>query len=236
MSIEVFNRYEKKYFVTADQLPYVRERISEYMYLDEHNKDDQMYTICNIYYDTPNNDIVTRSIQRPEYKEKLRLRSYGTPSLDDKVFIEIKKKYEGLVNKRRSTILLKDAYDFIDTGKIGEMKPFMNRQILEEIGYMLSIHEIVPAMFLAYDRLAYFDKSDDDFRLTFDANIRTRRDDLRLEHGSRGSLLLDKDTYIMEIKAVNAVPLWFAKLLSDFRLYPISFSKYGTRFLKEIAQ
>ena len=234
VSIEVFNRREKKYLIEEEMLGILREEIAPYMEADSHNPDNKTYTISNIYYDTPNNDIITRSIQKPIYKEKLRLRGYGVPSLNDKVFIEIKKKYDGVVNKRRSKILLQDAYEFIKKGRMDILEPYMNEQIIREIEYFLSVNEIIPALYLAYDRYAYFDKTDSDFRLTFDTNIRTRRYDLGLEFGSQGERLLEEGKWIMEIKASNAVPLWFARLLSKYQLYPVSFSKYGTEFLNSL--
>lgn len=234
LSIEVFNRREKKYIINEDMLHIIQEEIAPYMEADKHNPNNQTYTISNIYYDTPNNDIITRSIQKPVYKEKLRLRGYGVPKLEDKVFIEIKKKYDGIVNKRRSKIVLKDAYEFIKDKRISSVEEYMNEQIIKEIEYFLSTDEIIPALYLAYDRYAYFDKTDSDFRLTFDTNIRTRRDRLRLELGDEGKSLLDEGKWIMEIKATNAVPLWFARVLSKHKIYPMSYSKYGTEFLNSL--
>lgn len=234
MSIEVFNRREKKYLIDEDVLAVIRKEIEPYMEADKHNYNHQTYTISNIYYDTPTNDIITRSIQKPVYKEKLRLRGYRVPNLEDMVFIEIKKKYDGIVNKRRSKIILKDAYEFIKNGKMDKIEDYMNEQIIREIEYFLTINEIVPALYLAYDRYAYFDKNDSDFRLTFDTNIRTRRCDLGLELGSHGDRLIDEGKWIMEIKATNAVPLWFARILSKYKIYPMSFSKYGTEFLRSL--
>ena len=234
MSIEVFNRRERKYLIDEKMLAILKDEIAPYMEADKHNLNNQVYTISNIYYDTPNNDIITRSIQKPPYKEKLRLRGYGVPKEDDLVFIEIKKKYDGVVNKRRSKILLKEAYEFIKNGKIDVLHDYMNEQIIREIEYILAVNEIVPALYLAYDRYAYFDKTDSDFRLTFDTNIRTRRYDLGLELGNHGEQLIDEGQWIMEIKATNAVPLWFARILSKHQIYPTSFSKYGTEFLQSL--
>ena len=89
MAIEVFNRYEKKYRIRDDTYYKLRERLSEYMEADEHSKDGDFYTICNIYYDTPDNYLIRKSIDGSVYKEKLRLRSYGVKAPDEKVFLEI---------------------------------------------------------------------------------------------------------------------------------------------------
>ena len=236
MSIEVFNRYEKKYILDEDIYMNLKNEISGYMEPDKYNKEGKIYTISNIYYDTINNDLITRSIQKPIYKEKLRLRGYGVPKLDDMVFLEIKKKYDGIVNKRRSSMKLGEAVKMLETGRMEELQPYMNEQIIHEIEYMLSNMEIVPALYLAYDRYAYFDVADRDFRLTFDFNVRSRREDLDLTKGDYGELLFDEGTIIMEMKASNAVPLWFAKVLSKYKLYPVSVSKYGTEFKKKLLE
>lgn len=238
MAIEVFNRYEKKYLLNRQQFEAVLDKISNYMVIDHYNKDNQFYKISNIYYDTINNDIIRTCIDKPIYKEKLRIRSYGIPSLEDNVFVEIKKKYDGIVYKRRTEMKLKDAYNYLD-GKVSttyiiQNNSKINHQMLGEIDYFKNFYKIVPKVYLSYDRLAYFEKNDGDFRITFDTNITTRREDTRLEDGSFGEQLLPEDMYLMEIKINRAVPLWFVKIMSDFNIYPISFSKYGTEYKKYI--
>lgn len=234
MSIEVFNRYEKKYFVEADILDEFRKRIEEYMDMDKFNEDGKLYSICNIYYDTVDDDIITRSIQKPIYKEKLRLRGYGVPEIEDMVFLEIKKKYDGIVNKRRSKLKLSQAKEMMKTKKLPPIEDYMNEQILKEIEYEISRIDYKPALYIAYDRYAYFEKNNGDFRLTFDTNIRTRRENLSLEFGDYGEGLFPDNLWIMEMKATNAVPLWFARLLSEYKLYPVSVSKYGTEFMNKL--
>lgn len=152
------------------------------------------HTISNIYYDTPDDLLIRRSIEKPAYKEKLRLRSYGNPTLDDMVFLEIKKKYDGIVNKRRIQLPLHAAYNYLNL----RIKPFPQTQILSELDYFLSLYDLSPKLFLAYERIALFGKEDPEFRVTFDLNIRSRTNDLRLEHGSRGTLLFNDNTHLME--------------------------------------
>ena len=234
MAIEVFNRYEKKYFLDEESYQYIIKNIEAYMKPDKHSKGGEMYNIANIYYDTESDDLIARSIEQPPYKEKLRLRSYGVPDLNDKVFLEIKKKYEGLVNKRRTKIRLKDAYNLVEKGIDPPEEDFINKQVLNEIKYLLSRKKLVPKLYLTYDRRAYFAIDDDDFRVTFDKNIRARREDVRLEAGNHGELLVDNDKWLMEIKSSKGAPLWFVKILSEGGIYPRSFSKYGTEYTKYI--
>jgi len=234
MAIEVFSRYEKKYLLTEETYLWLLEHISENMKLDKFNQDGKLYNIANIYYDTENDALIRASIEKPIYKEKLRLRSYGVPEMNDKVFLEIKKKYKGLVNKRRTTLRLFEAYNIVEQGTDPGSQPYINRQVLEEIKYFLKIYDLKPKVYLTYDRQAFFSKDNQDFRVTFDTNIRSRRIDVGLEKGNQGELLIDNMFWLMEIKSSEAIPLWFTKLLSEKALFPTSFSKYGTEYKKTI--
>ena len=231
MAIEVFNRYEKKYMMDRKTFELLSKRLEEHMVPDKFNKNGQFYSISNIYYDTVDDRLIRASIEKPVYKEKLRLRAYGVPELDTKVFVEIKKKYDGIVNKRRTTMTLKDAYTYLnENGEIDRSNPILNSQVLKEIDYFKDFYKIVPKVYLSYDRFAFFEKNDGDFRLTFDTNIQTRRDDLRLEHGMYGKKLIPDDVILMETKISGAIPVWFSKIISEFNIYPVSFSKYGTEY------
>ncbi len=234
MAIEVFSRYEKKYLLTEETYHWLLERIGENMEPDKYNKDGKLYNIANIYYDTPSDALIRASIEKPVYKEKLRLRSYGVPGMEDKVFLEIKKKYKGLVNKRRTTLKLFEAYDLINNGLDPEDAPYINKQVLSEIKYFLQMYHLEPKVYLTYDRQAFFSKTDRDFRITFDTNIKTRRYDVRLEKGNQGELLIDNAFWLMEVKSSEAVPMWFTELLSEKEIQSTTFSKYGTEYKKAL--
>lgn len=234
MAIEVFSRYEKKYLLTEEQYHWLLERIADNMEPDKFNTDGKLYNIANIYFDTPNDALIRASIEKPVYKEKLRLRSYGVPGMEDKVFLEIKKKYKGLVNKRRTTLRLFEAYNLIEHGIDPGEQPYVNRQVLNEIKYFLKLYDLSAKVYLTYDRQAFFSKTDRDFRITFDTNIKTRRFDVGLEKGAQGELLIDNAFWLMEVKSSEAVPLWFTQLLSEAEIFSTSFSKYGTEYKKTI--
>lgn len=230
MAIEVFNRYEKKYMIEEDTYLMMCEQLASHMRSDKHH-DEEFYTICNIYYDTKQNELIRRSIEKPVYKEKLRLRSYGVPNEEQEVFLEIKKKYKRLVNKRRTTMTLKDAYEFVKTGIIPENVRVSNMQVLKEIQYFLKVYgELEPAVYIAYDRKAFFGIDEPDLRVTFDKNVRTRRQEVELEKGDWGEYLLPKGKYLMEIKSFKAMPMWLSDILNDNNILPNSFSKYGTEY------
>ena len=234
MAIEVFNRYEHKYLLDADTYRKVLPVIREHMEMDAYNIGGKPYTIANIYYDTPDDYLIRRSLESPAYKEKLRLRSYGVPKGEDTVYLEIKKKYAGLVNKRRSALHLAEAYDFADTGKAPQENDYMNPQVVKEITYFLSRYHLEPKVYIAYDRVAFFEKDNPDLRISFDSGIRSRRYDLHLESGDHGTLLLPNSLYLMEIKTALAKPLWLTRLLSEHALRRSSFSKYGTEFQNQL--
>lgn len=235
MPIEVFNRYEHKYLLDKATYEKVLEVMDSHMTLDKHNKDHKTYSIANVYYDTADDYLIRKSLSKPVYKEKLRLRSYGVPDENTKVFLEIKKKYNGIVNKRRSVLRLSEAQRLMQTGKIPEVKDYMNGQVLNEIAYFLSCYKLMPKVYLAYDRIAYFEQDNPDLRISFDMNIRTRRYNVALEKGDFGELLLGRDVYLMEIKTARAKPLWLTNMLTELNIRRQSFSKYGTEYINNIS-
>ncbi len=222
---KIFQRYEKKYVINEEQKEQLMQRIEEYIEPDlfPHSQ------ISNIYYDTDDNDLIRRSLDKPKYKEKLRLRTYGTAKLDGSSFIEIKKKYNGIVYKRRVMMPLQEAVAYLDEGK----RPEKESQILLEIDHFLAHHQPKPKLFLYYDRDSFKGKYDSEVRITFDTNIQSRREDLHLEKNLPGEKLLEDGLYVMEIKVPEAYPMWLSQALSELRIYPTSFSKYGNVYRKE---
>lgn len=225
MAQAVFNRYEKKYLMPETVYRELRQHLSSYMQEDTYG----LHTICNIYYDTPDFCLIRRSIEKPQYKEKLRLRSYGIPGMESMVFLEIKKKYKKVVNKRRIQLTLQEAYDYVEHG----IHPAADSQILREIDFFLKRYPLERGIYLAYDRIALLGREDKEFRVTFDQNIRSRHQFMGLENGDFGEPLLPKGYYLMESKVMGATPLWFTEILSDLCIYPVSFSKYGNIYKKE---
>ncbi|CAG7638984.1 polyphosphate polymerase domain-containing protein [Paenibacillus allorhizosphaerae] len=234
MAIEVFNRYENKYLMDTKAFYSIYNCLMEYMELDAFNKDDKFYSISNLYYDTKQHTLVRNSLSKPKYREKLRIRAYGVPAPDAKVYLELKKKVFGLVNKRRTALKLHEAYEFVRTGQAPDYRKGMNGQVIQEIDYFLSRYELRPMVYLAYDRIAMFCKGNRDLRITFDTNIRSRRYDLKLESGDYGDPLLERGQWLMEVKAEKTIPVWLAKLLAEHQMYRTSFSKYGNEYKKSI--
>lgn len=195
MAIKSFKRYEKKYLLTGEQYEKLIPRLLEYMKMDDHCVNNS-YSIYNIYYDTDDNSVIRHSISKPYYKEKLRLRSYKIPqSPSDKVFLELKKKINKIVNKRRAIITLEEAYNFLEFGERPKCTDFITEQVINEIEYYLSHTKVNPTVYIGYNRIAFFCKEDKDFRLTIDSKIITRREDLFLESGCHGTDILKPNGY-----------------------------------------
>lgn len=223
---DVFQRVEKKYILSKVQYERLWERLKPYMQEDEYG----LSTICNIYYDTPDYELIRTSIEKPVFKEKFRIRSYGVPKKEDFVYLEIKRKYDGVVYKRRTTLPYRDAEAFLEHGV--QFGSYTYSQIEREIAYMHRQYPLQKRMFIAYDRIATYGKEDPSIRITFDFNIRAREDELDLTAGDRGEFYFRKQEVLMEIKVASAYPIWLSGILSELEIYPSSFSKYGT-FYKE---
>lgn len=216
-----FKRVEKKYLLTKEQACELSDALGERAVLDAYG----LHTVCNIYYDTAVHELARRSIDKPVYKEKLRLRSYGVPTETSEVYLELKKKWKGTVYKRRAEMPLYTAKAYLEH----DIYPKDHDcQILREIDYALHFYPLQPSLFLAYDRQAYCLAGQDSVRFTIDRRIRSREDALDLLAGDEGELLFDEDIRVLELKAPFALPKWFVSLLSELRIYPNSFSKYGS--------
>ena len=219
----VFKRYELKYMLTTEQKEKVLNAMEPYMALDKYGRT----TMRNIYFDTDNYRLIRRSIEKPAYKEKLRIRSYSLANSESTVFVELKKKYKSIVYKRRLSMPEKSAMTWI----CGEHNSNNTTQISEEIDYFLKYYEnLQPSVFLSYEREAYYSKDGSDFRVTFDDTILCRQENLSLTADIGGTPLLKDGMVLMEIKCSGGIPLWLTQVLSKEHIYKTSFSKYGTAY------
>lgn len=219
----VFKRYELKYLLNPEQKAAVLSAMEPYMKLDKYGAT----TIRNIYFDTESYRLIRRSIEKPVYKEKLRIRSYAQARPGSDVFVELKKKYDSVVYKRRLSMPEAEAMAWLTGGQC----PHEDSQISREIEYFLSYYRTLkPAVFLSYRREAYYCIEGGDFRVTFDDEILCRREELSLESGVWGTPLLPEGKCLMEIKCSGGIPLWMTHALTQNRIYKTSFSKYGTAY------
>lgn len=219
----VFKRYELKYLLTQTQKARILTAMAPYMMQDQYGRS----TIRNIYFDTASYRLIRHSIDKPVYKEKLRIRSYTRAKADTPVFVELKRKYNGLVYKRRLSMPEQQAMDWI----AGDGGCPQDSQIGREIDYFLSFYgDLMPKVFLSYQREAYYAREDQTFRITFDDHICARLHDLSLETEPNGIPLLPPDMVLMEVKCAGGMPLWLTQLLTQEQIYKTSFSKYGTAY------
>lgn len=221
-----FKRVEKKYLLSEEDALSFLEELGERAVLDQYG----LHTICNIYYDTDQSDLIRRSLDKPVYKEKFRLRSYGIPKEDSDVFLEIKKKFEGVVYKRRIKLPYLVAMDYLENGIYPEA---YDSQILREIHSGFTLYDLKPSIFIAYDRMAYSYKDHPEVRFTMDRNIRFRREHLQLIEGDQGDALHEEKLALIEMKAPGALPLEMTHIMSEREIFSRSFSKYGKIYKKE---
>ena len=221
---DTFKRYEMKYLLNAGQKKEFLKTMNRYMVLDQYGRT----TIQNIYYDTPDYKLIRTSLEKPVYKEKLRLRSYGAAKPEGTVFIEIKKKYKGVVYKRRTAATETEAMAYLNHGlKIAGHED----QISREIDYFRNFYQgLGPAMVITYEREAFYGKDDPDFRMTIDENILWRDEDLTLRKEAYGTPVLSPGQSLLEVKVAAAMPLWLTHELNRLGIYRVSFSKYGRAY------
>ena len=219
----IFQRFEIKYMLDSRQRAIVEQAFRCRMLPDPHGES----TICNIYYDTPDYRLVRDSLEKPVYKEKLRLRSYGRVMPEEKVFLELKKKYQGVVYKRRIELAEDQAVAYMD----GRCELPYDCQIGREIDYFrLFYRGLEPAVYLCYDRSPWFSAEDPNLRATFDKNIRWRQEDMDLSAPIGGETLLLPHQSLFEVKTAGAIPLWLVEALDRSGARKASFSKYGEAY------
>ena len=224
--IVVMKRFELKYLLTAEQTEFLKERLKGHMELDQYGRT----SIASLYYDTPSFRLIRTSMEKPAFKEKIRLRSYGLATEESPVYLELKRKAYGIVYKRRvqSTIPKVEKF-FAGSGDI-----CAGGQINREIVYFRDYYrDLSPACLIIYDREAYFEPGGD-LRLTIDHNPRYRLDELNLTTSMEGILLKDPGVTILEIKVQQAVPLWLSRILDEGCIRKNSFSKYGEAFRQKL--
>lgn len=223
----VFKRYELKYIMTKKQQRAVLEAMLPHMRLDQFGHTQ----IRNIYFDTDNYRLVRRSLEKPSYKEKLRIRSYRQVSAQDTVFVELKKKYDDVVYKRRESLTQLEALEWI----LRETPFPKATQIGNEIDYFFAYYQTLrPKVFLSYEREAFYALDGSDFRVTFDEKILARQEELSLSREIYGTPLIDDAHVLMELKTSGGIPLWLTRVLAQEQIYKTSFSKYGTAYQRII--
>ena len=205
-----FKRYEIKYLLTDEQRGRLAREMESRMVADEWGPS----TVCNVYYDTPSHLLVRRSAEHPDYKEKVLIRSYGIAHEGDPVFVELKKKFDGVVYKRRASMEAGRAQALL----AGQGDP--HDQIERELDFTCRRYGgLVPSFYSGYDREAFYARDDREFRMTVDRRVRSRTHDMVLTATDEAEQFLDDGLSLLEVKAAGAIPLWLVRFFSAERIY-----------------
>ena len=222
----IFKRYEKKYLITREQYSALSEILPRYITPDKFGE----YLVQNLYYDTENWDVIRASIEKPLFKEKLRLRCYGLRHQESKLFLELKKQYKGVVYKRRIAVPINAC-----SGKtVRDIVPGETSQISRELDFYLKNNAVNEKIYISFKRTAFAGIEDKGLRVTFDTDIRFRLDRLDFLYPDEGLFILPRDKIIMEVKTLGGMPLWMARTLCENEIYPVTFSKYGVCYTNHI--
>ncbi len=237
-----FERKETKYFLTRAQYNALISRIGTKLENDEYSRS----VVSSLYYDTPDRAIINRSLEKPRYKEKLRIRMYDNAKMGEPVYVELKKKFKGIVYKRRVAMSLPAAYAFMDGAsyhdaierfpllnpeKQLEAYSFKSEQIASEIAYTRDrYHNLRPSMMIITNRLALRTNDGSNVRITFDIDPVWRDRELGFGYGFDGNLLYPDRRIIMEVKGLKAYPLWLVQAFTECNIFPTSSSKYGKAY------
>ena len=224
----IFRRYEMKYLISEKQRVILMEALSKYMLPDQYGA----YLVQNLYFDTERWDVIRTSIEKPAYKEKLRLRCYGEAAIDSSYYLELKKKYKGIVYKRRIELPARS----LANRSVRELVAQSPAQIAKELGFYLHTNDVSEKIFISYQRAAFAGVDDPELRVTFDTDIRFRLNDLKFAKSGADRIILPDDKVLMEIKMLGGMPMWMAGVLSDNDVFPTNFSKYGVCYTDYIFQ
>ena len=222
----IFKRYETKYLVTREQRAAIENVLSRHMEPDDFGE----YLVQNLYYDTDGWDVIRASIEKPSYKEKMRMRCYGELNPESRLFLELKKKYKGVVYKRRMAVPVTTPLEC----SVLDAIPDDASQIAREIGYYMKTKAVSKKIYISYWRSAFVGIEDKEFRITFDKDVRFRLDCLDYSNPDDGHAILPQDKMIMEIKTLGGMPMWLARVLCENKVFPTSFSKYGACYTNYI--
>ena len=212
--IQSFERYEKKYIISKTQASEMIAFLKLHMALDRHHNPEHIvpYKIHSYYLDDHEAHIIKKSIEKPSYKEKYRLRWYNDLT---KLFLEVKIKHLKRSHKKRFEITQKELelQDYRTLIKTSYHYGYLNA---------LTHASIEKYCLIDYERIA-FDDTDKGIRVTFDFNVSYTFDNASYP-------LHDEDFVILEIKYRDAFPIFLSSYLSEHKIYSRSLSKIGRSY------
>lgn len=229
MALEIFRRKEQKYLITVNQYEALLVSLAPYMRSDKNGKGGR-YTVTSLYFDSPNHQIYYETKNKLKYRQKLRLRVYDETDENGTAFFEVKQKHKKVVNKRRLLMPIREANRYLAKDLEAPLENYetSNEQVMKEIHYFRQFYNLQPEMIVSYDRHAMHGIDDAELRLTFDFNLRSRKEDLFVEHGSYGDYFINPNLVVLEVKVNDSVPLWLARILQSLECEQRSASKFCT--------
>lgn len=229
---EMFTRRELKFLVPFNHYQEIVKSMAPYAVEDPFADESGHYKIVSLYFESPDHKIYYDTRNKAPFRQKLRLRMYNRFEVTESAFFEIKQKYQNVVLKRRTVLKLNDAYRFITQEPQAQLAHddygASNPQVLKEISSLRKMYQLSPKVIVSYERHAFLGKKDKDLRVTFDHHLTCRSDSLLLESGTEGTNFVHPNLVVMEVKVTHSVPLWLARILSDFQCPNQRVSKYCT--------
>lgn len=233
LSNEIFQRYELKYLIPFEKYQEIAKQLmaNGKMRYDKFGDGFGCYNIVSLYFDSDDKKIYYETRNKLRFRQKLRLRVYDDATINSPSFLEIKQKFNKVVNKRRTKIKLADAYEYLKYGnKQGDLRDYepSNPQIMNEVESFRSLYGLKPRVVVSYDRKAFHGVEDSDLRVTFDYNLMARDNNLHIEDGPEGTYFVNPNLVVMEVKVSQSVPFWLSRMLSEFECPRRSVSKFCT--------
>ncbi|MCL1787878.1 MAG: polyphosphate polymerase domain-containing protein [Defluviitaleaceae bacterium] len=220
----IFRRQEVKFVITDAQRGQIYDFVAGRIPPDVFGK----YLVQSLYFDTDHWDVICTSIDKPLFKEKLRLRCYGVPNLHSTMYLELKKKYRGIVHKRRIAFPMAE----LEHKSVRDIAAADTTQVGRELNFYLQSMPVHEKVHISYHRAAFED--DSGLRITFDTDVRFRTNLLDYQHPDGGRPILPPGLTVIEVKTLGGIPMWLARAFSNLSIYPTSFSKYGVGYKKYI--
>jgi SPX domain protein involved in polyphosphate accumulation len=225
------DRFELKYLTRFDTYQRIIRQLDPYAERDGYAGELGRYSIISLYYDSPELACYWDKINGVPYRNKLRIRQYGSMAGSDDAYIEVKQKLLASIRKIRTRMKLTQAYDLLaaahqraETSEVIDRSP--EDEVLNHVMYLRSLYNLEPKAIISYEREPYVGRYDHHLRMTFDLNLRSRAEDLRLESGPWGKYIMSPDIVLVEMKVDGRIPEWFISLVAEHNLEPCRFSKY----------
>ncbi len=226
-------RYEFKYYASSDQLEALRNMLQPFTLPDEYAAEQAggHYTVRSIYFDTPNFQMYHRKQDHFAHRMKVRLRGYNIGNDESKVFLELKRKYEGPILKNRCGLPYGVVKKIFQGAAVDDLLPEIGKpDNLRRFFYQIYQHRLKPVVTVAYEREVFLSKlwdPENNLRITIDKNLRAIPypgvDELYEERNVQHPL---PHQFILEVKFNQYCPVWMKPILAHFSLQKAPASKY----------